>query len=287
MVEVVVHADGRAFLARAEAWLLEREAEHNVILAAAYLVAARRKPFDGPAYLATIESGGAVVGCALCPPPDGVHLTEMPSEAPRILAAQLRARMRDIPEVIGPLPVATSFAGEWGAGWRLHSRLQRYVLETLAPPARRVEGALRLGVPSDVALLDSWAGQYGREVGSKVDTSAFFRTMLDRGSLYLWDDDGPRCVVTASGITPNGARISAAFTPPEYRGQGFAANAVGAVSQRILDGGKRFCVISAAIDDPVPNAIYRKLGYQPLGQLALIHLLDDVSRAEPAVARNR
>ena len=96
-------------------------------------------------------------------------------------------------------------------------------------------------------------------------------TMVERGLLHLWDDAGARCVVTASGLTPNGARISAAYTPPEFRGNAYATSAVAAVSRGILEGGKRFCVITADIGDPVPNAIYRKIGFRPMGQRALIH----------------
>jgi hypothetical protein len=273
MLRVTRHDDADAFLERAEAWLLQREAENNVLLSVAYLLAQGAKPFRQPAYLATIETGGEVAGCAMRAPPDGAYLTAVPAAAVPTVAAQLREVFTDVPEVIGPEAVAVAFAQCWsGRDWEMHSRLQRYVLEAAVPPKKAVAGVLRLGNAGDRALIDAWAAEYRREIRSKVDIVAFFRRMIEREGLYLWDDSGPRCVVTASGRTPNGARISAAYTPPSFRGNGYATNAVASLSRVILDGGKRFCVISADVDDPAPNAIYRGLGYRPMGRLALIHL---------------
>jgi hypothetical protein len=272
MLRVVQHPDAGAFLFRAEAWLLEREAENNVMLSVAYLIKQGARPFRAPAYLATIEIDDRVVGCAIRPPPDGVYLTDLPSAVIPMVAAQLKSLEGPVPEVTGPLASASEFARHWRAErWVVHSRLQRYTLEVVVPPRSPARGSLRTGNEADLPMLDEWAADYRSEVGSKVDAAAFFRTMVERGLLHLWDDGGPRCVVTASGLTPNGARISAAYTPKAYRGNGYAASAVAAVSQSVLDGGKRFCVIVADADDPIPNAIYRNLGYAPNGEAVLIH----------------
>jgi hypothetical protein len=278
MLRVVQHPDAGAFLDRAEAWLLEREGENNVMLSVAYLIKQGAKPFQSPAYLATIEIDDRVAGCAMRPPPDGVYLTEIPNAAIRIVVDQLGSLQGEIPEVMGPSASASEFARQWRPdGWVLRGRLQRYTLDLVVPPRNPAPGSLRLGQAADLPMLDEWAAAYRAEVGSKVDAVAFFRTMVERGLLYLWDDDGPRCVVTASGLTPNGARISAAYTPKAFRGNGYAASAVAAVSQSVLDGGKRFCVIVADASDPIPNAIYRKLGYEPSGEVVLIHFSERVS----------
>ena len=272
MLRAIRHPDARAFLGRAEPWLLEREAEANIILAVAYLVEQGAKPFIEPAYFATVESQGRVVGCAMRPPPDGLYVTDFPPAAVATIAAQLKELFAAVPEVTGPEAVAVEFARCWsGQAWRVYGRHRRYVLDAVLPP-QAAAGALRVGATSDLVVLEDWAVRYAAEIGSKVDTSAFFRIMVERGTLYLWDDGGPRSVVTASGFTPNGVRISAAYTPPEFRGRGYAGSAVAAVSRTMLETGRRFCVIDADADNPITNSIYRKIGYRPIEEHVLIHL---------------
>jgi GNAT superfamily N-acetyltransferase len=272
MTRVVSHPDVDAFLARAEPWLIEREADLNIFLSVAYLLRAGAAPFVQRAYLATIESGGEITGCVMRAPPDGVYLTEFDAAAIPVVVAQLRAQFESVPEVTGPEQLAVAFALGWsGERWHLHSRHSRYVLKEVVPRLKAAPGALRLGRREDGPILDEWGAAYGRETGVKVDAAALFRRMLDRGWLYVWDDGAPRCVVTASGRTPNGARISAVYTPPAFRGNGYAANAVTAVSRLVLEGGKRFCVITADAADPIPNSIYRRIGFRPTGEVALLH----------------
>jgi hypothetical protein len=272
MLRVVQHREAGTFLERAESWLLEGEAENNILLSVAYLLEQGAKPFLEPAYLATIEDGNRVVGCAMRAPPDGVYLTEVPDGAMPAVATQLRASSAVLPEAIGPEAAAVEFAHCWsGRDWTLNSRFYQYKLEAVIAPRKAAPGALRLGTTADLPLLAVWAADYRSEIGSKADVVAFFTTMVERGLLHVWDDDGARSVVTASGLTPNGARISAAYTPPEFRGNAYATNAVAAVSLSILEGGRRFCVITADVADPVPNAIYRKIGFRPMGERVLIH----------------
>jgi ribosomal protein S18 acetylase RimI-like enzyme len=272
MLRVQRHSDAGSFLAHAERWLSRREAEHNIILSVAYLLADGERLFNAPSYFGVVETEDGVVGCALCPPPDGLYLTPMPLAAVPAVVEQLRITHPRIPEVIGPEDVAEEFARLWRPGqWSLHCRMWRYSLERLNAPKRAAPGRLRPGDSGDLAIIDEWANAYGREMATKVDVGSFFRRMVERGSLYLWDDGGPRCVVTASGLTKNGARISSVYTPPQFRGNGYAENAVAGVTGRILESGRRFCVITADVDDPAPNTIYRRLGFQRHGAFAQIH----------------
>lgn len=272
MLHVRRHSDPSSFLDRAEPWLCSNEAEHNILLAVAYLLAPDGGHFRPPFYLATVEDRQGVCGCAVCPPPDGLYLTPMPLAAVASIAEQLADSHARIPEVIGPEEVATEFARCWQPQrWRLHSRLWRYSLERVLPPRKRAPGVLRRAAPRDMDFLGEWALVYAREVGTKVDVGAFFRRMVERRSMYLWDDRGPRCAVTVSGLTKNGARISSVYTPADFRRRGYAENAVAAVCRLILNEGRRFCVITADVDSPGPNVIYRRLGFERHEAFAEIH----------------
>jgi len=272
MLEVVRHESATEFLAAAGPWLLEREAESNLLLSVAYLLERRAAPFRFPAYLASVTRDGSVIGAAMCPPPDGVYLTDLPLDAVPPVVAQVREFMGALPEMIGPEEPSFEFARLWaGDAWTVNSRFRRYTLERVVPPSRPANGQLRLGTEADLPLLDRWAREFAAEVGSKVDTASLYRAFVERRALYLWDDDGPRCLVSVSGVTPNGARVSGTYTPVEHRGKGYAESAVAAASQTILDGGRRFAMIAADVEEEVPTKIYRRIGYRPLDELVLIH----------------
>jgi predicted GNAT family acetyltransferase len=54
------------------------------------------------------------------------------------------------------------------------------------------------------------------------------------------------------------------YTPPHLRKQGYATSCVAALTQRMLDSGKRFCCLYTDLTNPTSNAIYQKIGYQPV-----------------------
>lgn len=266
-MELIRFASAQAFLARCEPWLLRAELEHSVVLSVAHALARDDHPFKPPIFMACVEEDGEVVGCALRPPPDGLTLTRMPLTAAVALASELSELYDDFPDVSGPEREATAFAGKWaeesGGAASLAARMRWYAAERVDEPAVPARGALRLAESEDLAWLVSWASQYAVEVRTSVDVAAFFARRVATRSMYVWEDGEPRSVVAVSGITPNSARISAVFTPPEYRNHGYASIAVAVVTQAALQSGRRWCVLSADLANPQANAIYRRIGYQP------------------------
>ena len=56
------------------------------------------------------------------------------------------------------------------------------------------------------------------------------------------------------------------YTPPEHRGKGYATASVGHLSRVLSDRGLR-CVLYTQLSNPTSNAIYRALGYEPIGEV--------------------
>lgn len=265
-MEVRRFPDARTFLERAEGWLLASEAKHNSILGDAYLLRTGDHPFRDPVYLSTLESNGRIVGCTVRPPPDGLTLTVMPSAGIALVAADVAALFRHVPLVNGPEREASEFARVWcaehGCSAAVSFRWRWYLLDRAPDSPRRPSGQLRLAAPEDRAIVERWADAYALAVRAIVDVRAFFERRIRTRSLYLWDDGGPRSLVAVSGLTPSSARISAVYTPPESRGNGYAGAAVADVSGIVLGTGRRMCVLFADRTDPGPNAIYQRLGYR-------------------------
>ncbi len=69
------------------------------------------------------------------------------------------------------------------------------------------------------------------------------------------------------GATPNGIRVNAVYTPPEYRGKGYATSCVATVSQYLLTQGYQYCFLFTDLANPTSNHIYRQIGYLPIRKL--------------------
>jgi len=265
--EVRQHRGASQFLTAARDWLLEREAENNIVLSVAHLLTTADHPFREPLYFASIEERGKVIGCAVAAPPDGIELTELPEGAAAELVPGVARVRPDLPWVGATRRVALEFAGAWvaknGGSWQLRHEWMEFRLDEVVAP-RPVPGRLRLADGADWPLLRSWAPGYATDTNTPVDVSGFLERRLRRRELQVWDHDGAKSFVTTSGNTPNAVQISSVYTPREFRGNGYASNAVAAASQGALAAGASFCVLFADPEPAQPARIYRSIGYRPI-----------------------
>ena len=277
MPRVSVECFGTAaeFLTAAEPWLAAVEIDENLVYAAARLLASDDHPFHEPYYLAVLRVNGAVAGCALRPPPDQLEISALPAGCAGALVPTVSKLYPDLKAVAAPAHTALEFARAWTdahrGNWQTRHRWRLHAVRTVDSP-RPARGSFRPADATDWPLLEEWAPRYGRELNSTVDVTAFFARMLRLGTLYVWDDDGAKSVVAVSGNTPRGARLSAVYTPDEFRKHGYASNAVAEATRRALMNGKDFCVVYADMSALAPLRLYRALGFQPLRDHLLIDL---------------
>lgn len=266
-VTVRVYRDAAEYLADLEPWLLEKEDHHNAIISVAHLLASGTHPFREPIYLASAVDGHEVIGCALAAAPDGLELTEMPPEVAASFVASV-AQVRPVLPAVGGTPATTlAFARAWtqqyGGASQLRHNWSVFRLDEVAPPAV-APGHLRLGEESDWPWISQCAPDYTKATNTAVDVSGFLQRRLRRRELHVWDHDGPKSIVTVSGNTPRGVRISGVYTPVAFRGRGYASNAVATASAMALDAGADFCVLFADREPAQPARIYRAIGYRPI-----------------------
>jgi uncharacterized protein len=288
--QVRVLGSARAFLDRAESWLLLREDRHNLVLSLAYQRvehevrtrtlgsddqarperAGGREPLADerrPPFYATVEADGGLVGCALRTPPHKVLVTEMPLEAGPVLAAGLAVAFERIPAVLGPASVAEAVAVAWvrarGGGWRPGMEQGVYRLDEVTSPTG-VPGVLRVARSADFELAAEWGEAFARDAGVQFRTSReAVSRWIDREALHLWEVEGvPVSIAVAQGRTPRGIRIGYVYTPPEQRKRGYASALVAALSGKMLESGIGFCVLYTDLSNPTSNAIYQRVGYE-------------------------
>lgn len=191
-------------------------------------------------------------------------------EAVDALAANALALQRDLPGWQGPTAEAARFGEAWRAGGGtpavMGMRLRVHRLRAVRHPAG-VPGHLETATAADRELLVRWVVDFVAEALAQgaPDAEATVDRHLGAGTLAVWRD-GDRTVSMAAGrgFTPSGARISLVFTPPELRRRGYAGACVAALSARLLAEGRRFCFLYTDLANPTSNALYRRIGYEPV-----------------------
>lgn len=250
--------------------MLADEARHNLFLSICGRLVIGPDRFPGYR-LWLVEDASGVVGAAVRTPPWNLVVARSASdEATRELARALAEDGADVPGVNGAKPEVEVFARAWevatGRVARRRVELGIYALRTVRP-VEGVPGHLRpAGIEDRDALLE-WITAFEAEAipgGSPGDPA----TMIDlrladpAEGFDLWEDPGSVSMTGFGGATPNGVRIGPVYTPPELRGRGYASALVAETSQRLLDGGKRFCFLYTDLANPTSNAIYRRIGYE-------------------------
>ncbi len=258
-----------AFLERAAPWLLQDEAEHNLLLGIAESLARAGDELDPAVLLATVEEGDAVVGCVFRTPPHKVGLTRMPQAALPLVVDEVARRYDSLPAVLGPEAVARGFALLWGGRvgvpWQDGMRMRIYELRAVTWPAHMPAGHLRQAGDADRSTALEWVNAFATEAHTPVpDPAAAITRHLEEGTLHFWDDGEPRTMAAVVGRTPHGARVGYVYTPPALRSRGYASACVAHLSSEVLRAGSRFCFLYTDLANPTSNAIYQRIGYRPV-----------------------
>ena len=156
-MRVLLLSDAAAFLEHAGAFLLEREAEHNLLLGLAGRL--REEPHaygDEPPYFAVLERDGEVVGAAQRTPPHNLILSELNDLAAlEPLVVEARSACGTLPGVIGPKQAAAEFARLWGGPARILVAERIYRADRAVAP-EGVGGGMRPYAAADFEPVVAW-----------------------------------------------------------------------------------------------------------------------------------
>ena len=86
---------------------------------------------------------------------------------------------------------------------------------------------------------------------------------LSTKKFYILEVDGKP--VSMAGYTrelQTSIGVAFVYTPPYYRGKGYATSCVSQISQMALDKGFKRCILYTDLLNPTSNSIYQKIGYR-------------------------
>jgi GNAT superfamily N-acetyltransferase len=267
------------YLAAAGEFLRSDPVQHTIELAAVEQMRARGVAAfgsPGPLFGWWRPGDGPVAAAALHTPPYPVLVTPLPAGAAPPLARAQLARGRAPGGVNGAQPDAVRFAAAWteltGAGSRVIRRSRLFRLATLTPLAPGPGGAARVATAADRDLVTSWMTEFAAETGgSPGPQPGETDDQLSNGRLTLWEADGvPVSVAGFKRPAAGVVRIGPVYTQPGQRRRGYAAAVTAAVTRAALDAGADGVVLFTDLATEASNALYPRLGYQPVADLTML-----------------
>jgi len=277
-VRLQAHSDAPAFLAAAAPVLAGDEARHNLVYGICSTLVDVPEAYP-TAHLWTVADD-AVVGAAVMTPPFNVVVArpldpDVMSFAARVLHEEGIA----VPGVTGAVPEVGDFARAWqeltGAGLHLRMSQGIYAAREVQLP-EGTPGGSRPARPEDRKVVVDWLRAFQAEAlpadAPQANLDALFerRLVSSTAGFELWDDGSkPVSLCGYGGRTPHGIRIGPVYTPPELRGRGYGSALTAALTQQLLDGGRRFCFLFTDLANPTSNSIYQRIGYRPVSDVDL------------------
>jgi uncharacterized protein len=268
--QIKLFSDACPFLERVQPFLLSREAEHCLILGLLNGLRAGDQWGAAPPLMALVENRDEVAAVALMTPPHNLILSWTADDSTLdAIARELHAAGVALPGVNSSADIAQRFALRWselsGCNFRVQMAQRIYQLSRVTNQARAA-GRLREPDQSDEALLREWRAAFsvdaeGMDPGQAREAAAL--PLPHSRRVLLWEVEGTAVSMAGfAGPTPNGIRVAWVYTPPENRGKGFAGACVAALSQKLLDDGRKFCFLYTDLANPISNHVYQKIGYE-------------------------
>jgi predicted GNAT family acetyltransferase len=236
---------------------------------------------DPPLFGCWRPRGGEVEAAFLVTPPFPVVATALPAPAVPALVDLLLDGGRRPSGVNAEAGTAEAVAAAWaartGGGWQVHQHQLLHRLDTLVAPSPEPSGAARVPSVADTDLLVAWWEEFAREAGDWLgDTAVLVADKLAHGGFVLWEDGGaPVALAGMTRVVAGMARVGPVYTPPRHRRRGYAAGATTAVSVAAREAGAAEVLLFTDLANPTSNALYRRLGYQPVEDRLVLTFPDE------------
>jgi len=225
--------------------------------------------------MATVTDEQEVRLTAIMTPPFGITLyatdNHLEDGSLECLIEGLLVSDFSVPGVVSEKSLAERFAeiyaGAKSVGYYVNYSQRIYELIEVKPSVQQI-GEFRKAEDKDMAFFPYWMESLAQEAmgfeGTIKSDLENYRYHI-KGDLYILEHDG--VAVSMAKITrkmENICGIGYVYTPPYFRGKGYASTCVARLSQLALDKGYSKCALYTDLANPTSNSIYQKIGYEPL-----------------------
>jgi len=150
---------------------------------------------------------------------------------------------------------------------KIHKNLRAYNLFKVSDEINRI-GTFRAAEEKDLSYIPFWARDF-REDTHMLNSIAIAedyenaKWLIENKMIYVLECNGcPVSTACLSRETHKSLAVNRVYTPPFFRGRGYATSCVASLSQLILDRGYDFALLFTDLANPTSNSIYQKIGYR-------------------------
>ncbi|MDR2687251.1 MAG: GNAT family N-acetyltransferase [Oscillospiraceae bacterium] len=224
-------------------------------------------------FMATVEGSAGVCLAAIMTPPYRLTLyaanNEYDDAALRCLIDGIKECGVPVPGVMTEKGLAERFARLYANGGCNITCSQRIYELLRVNPEIPPAGTLRTARESDMAFLPYWregfrSDCHGGPFTLPADAAQCRHDSLGRPMYVLEDGGTPVSMANITRELQTACCVGGVYTPPYFRGRGYATACVAAVSRLALGRGFTRCVLYTDLANPTSNSIYRKIGYAPI-----------------------
>jgi len=233
------------------------------------------------------DDSGDIVLIAICTKPYCLLLYEPKGkkhkDSIKFLISQLERIDFMPPGVFAPFGLAKNFVETYdklnlntgkSINIKMHKTLVLMKLEKLAD-YKDATGSGRVLTEDDLTFVPFWEQAFC--IDCQVPTFTLeenkerIQTRIGKDTHFIWEDGLPVSQAVYGRETPDGAVINWVYTPPLYRGRGYATSVVAQVVKSIFKQGKSYCCLFADTQNKTSCAVYRKLGFYDVCEFDEIH----------------
>ncbi|MFI5711468.1 GNAT family N-acetyltransferase [Kribbella sp. NPDC051620] len=223
------------------------------------------------------ETTDEVLGAVFCTALRGIQLGALSDALVPAIVDACAARAPN-PDVIAgtasaALLLTELLAARSGKTFRQTTGMRLHKLGTFVE--QHANGTARQAVAADVEVVVPLLTAYGIELGHPLppdEQYRWVRTRIERGRLWLWEDDGHVVSVVGHQQTLfNSTRVGPVYTPPFARGHGYASALTAHVTRLLQAAGSEVC-LNTDLANPTSNKIYAAIGYRPLNDFIVYEL---------------
>lgn len=271
-IELATNVD--EFLKLSREFIYKREAEYSLMIGLCEAKQKAQPANDAYKYI-TISQAGVLQAFAVLTDINLI-LTHVSGPLSYRLAEFCNQHKMNVTGVVGPAHSCEAFARFYnrlsGTKSLLGMGQKIYKLEQVnAEVLQNAKGKLVQAQPEHLDLTTKWFDAFIKEAIPHQPTEIEavrkdLQNRISKGLVYLWQNSEGQ--MTSMNFitrpTETGISVGGVYTPPDLRGQGYASLVVANSSQKMLDSGKKFCVLYTDTNNPTSNSIYQKIGYKEI-----------------------
>ena len=262
--------------------LLENEVQNNLPIS--FIYNEHKHDTSNWLLISVKDDNGCIVLTAACTPPFNIVMYETGnkpnSAAEKLLSNEIKRIGFALPGVLAEQGLARRFAEIHAGTDRFHRHMSMNIMRLdKVNDIPKAPGFCRPLREDDLFFTPFWERSFGEDCKVEVnDIPTNFdciRKRIGKNTHFIWEDSYPVSQAVNFRNTQNGSGINCVYTPPHYRGKGYASSVVTELSKSLLERGFKFCYLFADAENPVSCGIYRKIGFYDLCVFAEIKFTEE------------